>query len=203
MATASRSTITKSSQHQGHTLAYYFMKEEQNTEKNIFHNGQIIKMAGGTIPHAIISNNTSFALKMELRTVAANYIIAGSDLKIHLQAVNKVVYADAIVLFDPPIPSPHSNHAILNPLLIVEVLSRSTSKQDKTSKFYDYQTVDTFREYVLIEQKSVYVEVWFKEYEGDEEVWRKRTETDINKSVLLRSLGISIRLRDIYENINF
>jgi Uma2 family endonuclease len=203
MATASRSTIAKSSPNQVYTLAYYFMKEEQNAEKNIFHNGQIIKMSGGTIPHAIIANNTSFALKMELRRVAANYIIAGSDLKIHLQAVNKVVYADAIVIFDRPIASPNSDHAIINPLVIVEVLSRSTSKHDKTSKFYDYQTVDTFREYVLIEQKAVYVEVWFKELDGDEEIWRKRTETDINKSIVLRSLGVSIRLQDIYENIQF
>jgi Uma2 family endonuclease len=203
MSTAIRSTTTKPSQSQVHTLAHYFMKEEQNAEKHIFHNGQIIKMSGGTIAHAVIANNTSFALKMELRRVAANYIVAGSDLKIHLQAVNKVVYADALVIFDQPIASPNSDHAIINPLVIVEVLSRSTSKHDKTSKFYDYQTVDTFREYVLIEQKSVYVEVWFKELDGEEEIWRKRTETDINKSIMLRSLGVSIHLRDIYENIHF
>jgi Uma2 family endonuclease len=203
MTTATRSNIARPAQSQVHTLAYYFMKEEQNAEKHIFHNGQIIKMSGGTIAHAVIANNTSFALKMELRRVPANYIVAGSDLKIHLQVVNKVVYADALVIFDKPIASPNSDHAIINPLVIVEVLSRSTSKHDKTSKFYDYQTVDTFREYVLIEQKSVYVEVWFKEFDGDEEIWRKRTEIDINKSIMLRSLGISIRLQDIYENIHF
>lgn len=84
--------------------------------------------------------------------------------------------------------------------MIVEVLSKSTRNYDKGKKFKLYETLPSFIEYVLIEQKKPSVESWFRESPNN---WNTIQETDLKKSILLRSLGVSVPLADIYENITF
>ena len=114
--------------------------------------------------------------------------------------MDKSVYPDALVVCQEPEYWAGREDLIVNPLLIVEVLSKSTRKYDKGDKFLLYETLPSFMEYVLIEQNEPHVEAWFQQSPN---TWNKIKETDLTKSIFLRSLGVSVPLSDIYEDIVF
>lgn len=81
---------------------------------------------------------------------------------------------------------------------MVEVLSKSTQKHDRTSKFDLYKSLPSFREYVLIRQDKYEVEIWFRE---EPNLWRETIVTGLAASFLLASVGCRIALADVYEHI--
>jgi Uma2 family endonuclease len=89
---------------------------------------------------------------------------------------------------------------LLNPLVIVEVLSRSTGKYDRGDKFREYTTAPSFKEYILIEQDFCHVESRFRE---ERNLWRDTIVENMAASIELKSIGCSIALSDIYEHIVF
>jgi Uma2 family endonuclease len=89
---------------------------------------------------------------------------------------------------------------LLNPTLIVEVLSKSTQKYDRSGKFDEYKTLPSFLEYVLVRQDICYVETRYREEPG---LWRETVVTDPDGQVHLRSLGCSIPVKGIYKNVVF
>lgn len=94
----------------------------------------------------------------------------------------------------------NQEYLITNPLLVVEVLSRSTQAYDRTTKFDLYKNLPSFKEYVLIDSRKCSVETRFRE---ESDLWRIRTETSMENTVAFHAIGISIALRDIYDNIVF
>ena len=89
---------------------------------------------------------------------------------------------------------------IVNPLLIVEVLSKSTRNYDKDEKFSAYQTIETFQEYILIDQYTMQVEQYFKTGKNS---WTFSEYYDVNETVCLNSIDFEISLEDIYDKVEF
>ena len=125
-------------------------------------------------------------------------MVYNSDQKIYIEAANVVVYPDALVICEKPIFWNGREDLIVNPLVVVEVLSESTRRYDKGDKFLLYKQAPTLREYVTVEQKKPLVESWFR---LEKNTWDNSFQTDISQSFELRSIGVSISLSDIYENI--
>ena len=192
-------TIQKKSE-RIYTLLEYLEREENSVNKHEFHNGKIISMAGGKAKHSEIATNMSHAIKLVIKPLPTKFRVYNSDLKVYIEAENKSVYPDALVVCEEPQYWAGREDLIVNPLLIVEVLSKSTRTYDKGGKFLLYETLPSFMEYVLIEQKEPFVESWFKQSPDN---WHKIKEKGLDSSILLRSLGVSIPLADIYENIDF
>ncbi len=164
------------------SLEKYFQREEKALYKSEFHNGKIIKMPGGTFNHDILGTKATTLLNNFIDDNELNYFVNGSDMKIRIEAFDKVVYPDAAVICEKPIFYDNRKDIIVNPLIIVEVLSDSTDKfdrGDRGDKFEFYRSLETFKEYVLIHQKRKLVTVhtrqndaaWLmREYKGDEAV---------------------------------
>ena len=183
-----------------YTLLEYLEREERSVNKHEFHNGKIIPMAGGKAKHSEIATNMSYAIKLVIKPLPRKFRVYNSDLKVYIESADRSVYPDALVVCQEPEYWNGREDLIVNPLLIVEVLSKSTKKFDKGDKFFLYETLPSFMEYVLIEQDKPHVEAWFQQSPS---VWSKIKETDMAKSILLRSLGVSVPLTDIYEDIVF
>lgn len=183
-----------------YTLHEYLAREERALHKHEFHNGQIIKMAGATTKHNIIATNVMIQLGMQLENATENFTIINSDQKIYIAAVDKVLYPDAVVVFEVPEHWEDTQNLLVNPLLIVEVWSKSTGNYDRNDKFMYYRMLPSFKEYVLIQQDTAKVEAFYK---TTETTWDIMTETDLTKSIQLRSLGISVALQKIYKGIEF
>ena len=87
---------------------------------------------------------------------------------------------------------------LINPILVVEVLSKSTQKYDRTGKFDKYKTLESIREYVLIRQDQCYAEVWYRETPG---LWKETIISDISSVLPLQSVGIELSVQRIYKNV--
>jgi Uma2 family endonuclease len=181
------------------TIEEYLDIERRTGIKHEFYKGKIIPMAGGTIPHNIISINILFGLGLLLDT-NPDYWIFGSDQKIYLPDYEVYVYADALVVSGKPIESDDETSAIVNPILIIEVLSGSTEKYDGGDKFIKYQSLESFKEYVLIRQGKPEVKSFFRE---ENDLWRTKNFEGIENSVYFKSIDVTLPLSRIYKNISF
>jgi Uma2 family endonuclease len=171
-----------------HSLEEYLAMEARSRTKHEFYNGKIVLMADNKYAHNLIAMNSGSELRYLVRSLPQEFIVLSSDQKIYIPAVNDAVYPDAVVICEVPEFWNGREDLLLNPILIVEVLSKSTAKYDRTGKFLLYNQIPSFREYVLIEQKKAHIESWFR-LTPDSDTWDKTTQTDLNKSLLLRSLG--------------
>jgi Uma2 family endonuclease len=183
-----------------YTFEEYLRREEKAVEKHEFYNGKIIKISGGTDIHSQVSANAILALKFVLRPLPKRFSVYTSDLKIYVEPSDIGVYPDALVICEQAQYWNNRHDVIVNPLLIVEVLSPSTQSYDRLGKFELYKLLPSFQEYVLINADKHAVETRFRE---EPDLWRIKTETDINHLVPLRSLGVSVSMADIYEDIVF
>ncbi len=183
-----------------YTFEEYLRREEKSVEKHEFYNGKIIKMPGGTDIHSEIAANVITALKIVVRPLPRKFRVYDSNLKIHIEPTNTGVYPDALIVCEEPQFWQNRRDVIINPLLIVEILSPSTQAYDRLGKFELYKLLPSFQEYVLVNTDKLSVETRFQE---EPNLWRIKMETDIENSVNLRSLGVAISMSDVYENIVF
>lgn len=183
-----------------YTLEEYLLKEERSVSKNEFYNGQIIPMPGAKYNHNKIALNTIIAIDKAISNLETYFEVINSDQKIYIAAANTALYPDAIVICEKPEFCQGRTDLITNPMVIVEVLSRSTRRYDQKDKFALYQLLPSFKEYITIEQHKPHVESWFRQ---DEETWKINRSTELIQSIPIRSLGVELLLSDIYKRIEF
>ncbi len=183
-----------------YTHEEYLRFEEKAKSKNEFYKGLIIPMAGAKATHNEISANVVGALKTILRPMKTLYRVYTSDQKIRIETEDTTVYPDALVICEKPEFWNGREDVIVNPFVIVEVLSKSTQNYDRGEKFMLYQRLPSLREYVVIEQHTPLVESW---YQIEENTWQKTTAQGMEGVLSLRSLGVTLRLDEVYEHIDF
>ena len=183
-----------------YTFEEYLRREEKAVEKHEFYNGKIVKMPGGTDIHSEIAGNIISTIKVAIRPLPRKFKVYTSDLKIRIEPMDIGVYPDALVICEQPEFWENRRDVIINPLVIVEVLSPSTQTYDRLGKFELYKQLPSFQEYVLVNTDKYATETRFQE---EPNLWRIRNETNIDNSVHLYALGVSISMADIYENIVF
>lgn len=179
-----------------YTKEEYFALQEQLEEKIEYHQGRIYAMAGGSPEHNLIGTNMTTALNIVLDD--SKCFVYNGDQQISLAFDDRYVYADAVVVcgeqeFEEPKPL-----KLKNPMLIVEVLSKSTAKHDKTSKFQLYRKIASFKEYVLIHADQITVEAYYWE---EANLWRISSAHKLSDSIYLYSIDKHIAVKDIYKRI--
>ncbi len=183
-----------------YTLEEYLQREEKSQNKHEFIDGQIIRKPMAKGPHNIISVNITTALSNAVENLPLNYVIFSSDQKVYLPSLDESVYPDALAICERPIYWDKDKLLLINPILVVEVLSKSTQSYDRGGKFDKYKTLPTFKEYVLIRQDKCYAEVWFREKPG---LWHETIVTDLESQLPLQSIGVSLSMERLYRNVGF
>ena len=181
-----------------YSLEQYLEKEAKSIDKHEFINGQIIKMPYAKGPHNIISANMMAQLINNTEGLEKNYTVFTSDQKVYFPSIDAGVYADALAVCEEPLYWDDNQLLLINPIVVVEVLSKSTQKYDRTGKFDKYKTLESFKEYVMIRQDECYAEIWYRESPGR---WQETIVTDIKGELPLQSVGISISMERIYRNV--
>lgn len=179
------------------SVAEYIKQEIESNTKYEYHNGKIYALAGGTLNHGLISGNMFSKMMSKLESKNSNCMPFNSDVKLHIDASNSYVYPDSMVVCGDFENSEEDENSIVNPVLIVEVISKSTAEYDRGDKFYLYRQIPTFKEYVLIEQKKHVVDVHFKHENSD--LWRITRYQGLDKIVKLQSIGIEVSMKEIYN----
>lgn len=183
-----------------YTIKEYLSLEDASSEKHEFYNGKIIKMSGAKPNHILIAANIITALNNSLEKKEKEYFVLTSDSKIYNPRLNSFLYPDAVVICETIELYPGSATVITNPLLIVEVLSRSTEEHDRTGKFYDYKLIPSFKEYVLVWQTIPSVTA---SYKIADRTWQDTEAEGLDSSIYLQSIDCSIDLKKIYRGIKF
>ena len=183
-----------------YSLEQYLEKELQAVQKHEFFNGKIILMSGGTYNHNKIATNIISLIDQLIDLQNLNFNVLNSDQKIYIEQENIAVYPDALVILDEPQYWKNRKDLITNPMVIVEVLSKSTLRYDRGEKFILYQNLESFKEYVLIDQNQAHAEIWYRIALN---TWQKTTVSGLDQMVNIRSMGIELNLKDVYKKIDF
>ena len=177
----------------------YIAAEELSEEKHEFHNGKRVTMAGAAKPHTILNISVGAAIINALNDIGDEETeVCSSDLKVFIPAINKAVYPDLTIVQGEAIMK--HKHVIMNPLLLVEILSDSTAAYDRGDKFDYYKTLSSFREYVLVSQNEPLVEVFYLE-NPSEGVWKSSRFEGLDAVISLQSIGRTLKMKDIYRRV--
>lgn len=179
-----------------YTLLEYLNLEPTLEGKFEFHNGEIVAMAGGTLNHSRIISKINRLLGNLLDGTQCENLI---DLKVFIEKFNHGVFPDAMVICGEPEMLGNRNDIIVNPSLVIEVLSKSTESYDRGEKFLRYRSLPSFKEYVLIASDKHLVESFYKE---NSNYWQMRTAIGLDAEIHLFSIDKTITLKDIYENVS-
>jgi Uma2 family endonuclease len=176
----------------------YLELEEAAEYKSEYRDGDIVPMTGGTTNHNKIAGNFYAYLKFALK--GQKYDIYIGDVRLWIPRYRQYTYPDVMVIQGEPIYTGTNTTTVMNPLLIVEVLSKSTKNYDQGDKFLYYRSIPELREYILIDQSQYHVMQYVKTAEGQ---WLF-TEFEAEDSVLsLQSVDFKIAFNDLYERVNF
>ncbi len=174
----------------------YFNMEESAECKHEYYHGEIFAMTGASVNHNLITSNVIVLLGNSLQN--SSCLIFPSDMKIQIDKNNHYAYPDISVICGDIEYAENRNDIIANPVVIFEILSASTKDYDRGSKFTAYRNIASLKEYVLIDQYSVFVEHFFKK-EKDE--WGLKIYKNIADQLNISSIDAVLPLVSVYKNI--
>ena len=178
------------------SLAEYFAQEEQAEDRSEFYEGEIFAMAGGTANHNLITINVTASLRDAVRNKPCKAFMA--DMRLLVKRRQLYTYPDVMVICGPLQYAPGRNDTVTNPVLIVEVLSPSTEAYDRGKKFEFYRTIDSLKEYVLVDQSRLYVERHRPLGLGR---WEMTAFTAPEEALFLESVDVELTLGAIYDGV--
>lgn len=165
----------------------YFDFEVNSDIRHEYINGEIIAMTGGTPEHNEIASILNAALRVSLK--GQPYSIFVADQRLWIPDHNLYTYPDVMVVPRPLQRQEGRTDTITNPVMIAEVLSKSTKSYDQDEKFSAYRTIATFQEYLLVDQYKPQVEQYSKT-ESNKWIFTEYNDTEANISLLSISLKI-------------
>lgn len=178
------------------SLEDYFNLEEYSEIKHEYRDGELIEMTGGTTNHNAIMVAMVAYLFFGLQ--GKNAQVFSGDVRLWIPQHNLFTYPDVMVVSGDVEYYENRQDTILNPSVIVEVLSKSTKAYDKTDKFDYYRSLPSFQEYLVINQYRYSLEQYVKRDEGKWSITYYESEDD---ALNLASMDIELALRDIYANV--
>ncbi|MEA5470471.1 Uma2 family endonuclease [Spirulina sp. 06S082] len=181
-----------------YTPEEYLALEEQAEFKNEYRDGEIVPMTGGTTNHNELAGNFYAYLKFFLKKKP--YRVYMGDVKLWIPSYRQFTYPDIMVIQGKPIYTDKSKTTVMNPMLIVEVLSKSTQNYDRGDKFEYYRSIPEMKEYILIDQKRFYAMQYVK---NDADQWVLSEYTGEESAIALNSLEFEITFSDLYEGVDF
>lgn len=181
-----------------YTPEEYLKLEEKAEYKSEYRDGEIVPMTGGTTNHNKIALNLAASLKIALRR--KNHDVYIGDVRLWIPKYRQHTYPDVMVIQGQPVYTGTSTTTVMNPMLIAEVLSKSTKNYDQGDKFLYYRSIPEFKEYILIDQYQYHVMQYVKTAESQ---W-SFTELENESAILsLQTVDFQIELHDLYEQVNF
>ena len=190
------------------TEAEYLAIERAAEFKSEFFNGEMfpmqgpggpLGMAGATFAHNSVKENLSNALAYARR--GGPFQVLSSSMRVTVKPTGLYTYPDILVVCgQPQFPDAESTDVLLNPAVIIEVLSPSTEKYDRGAKFRHYQQLPSLKEYVLVAQDEPVCERFVRQ---PDDSWLLTTVTGLTNSLAFATVEASVPLTEIYSGITF
>ncbi len=176
----------------------YLEAERKAVEKHELMNGKIITMQGASLRHNRIVKNLISSIDAKLKGGGCE--VFPSDLRVNIPATNSFCYPDLTIVCGKPELLDEQFDNLLNPSVIIEVLSPSTESYDRGNKFFTYQLIPSLKEYILVDSADAAVQTIVKKDDG---LWKFDTLTGMAAILTLATIDQQILLSDIYRNVEF
>ena len=176
----------------------YLAIEREADFRSEFLDGEMFAMAGGTANHNVVIGN----LRAELRNrfKGRPCLTYSENLRVQIPATGLYTYPDLAALCGPPSFLDLGRDTLLNPQLVVEVLSLKTEAFDRGQKFAHYRSIPSLLEYVLVSQREPLVERFTRQADGS---WNLVVFSGLDATVYFESVDAVVPLAEIYENVEF
>lgn len=178
----------------------YLDLEEAADYKSEYYQGEMFAMSGAGWNHNLIAMHIGAELDRQLR--GRPCYVATSDMRLYSPVTDLFTYADIVVTCNEPdlFQKGRRTATLLNPTVIVEVLSPTTEGYDRGRKFEHYKSIDTVREYLLVSSDRVSVTLYRRQ---PDDSWLLVVATALDSAIDLESCGCRLLLRDLYEKVEF
>ncbi len=177
---------------------YLAVERDSVDEKHEFVAGHVYAMTGASYNHNLIVVNLTIELGAQLK--GRPCAVLNNDMRLRIEAADACKYPDIVALCDEPRFHDGRRDVLMNPALVIEVLSPSTEAYDRGGKFAIYRTLPSLHEYVLIAQDCFSVEVFTRQ--GDNR-WLLSAFNQPDDEILFESIQCRVRLGDIYQKVRF
>ena len=182
-----------------YTLEEYLALEQSSNERYEYWDGEVFCMSGASESHAQIEGNIYLAFRLGLRGRECRVFPA--NMRIRVPSHPPYRYADVSALCGrATFEQVGGVDVLINPELIVEVLSDSTEAYDRGDKFTHYKSIPTFTEYLLVAQRRAHITHYWKQNDG---AWSYEEINDLSARVLLLSLDCGLDLSEVYQDVTF
>lgn len=180
------------------SIEEYLEAEETSTEKHEYYAGEVFAMAGAGYNHNLIVRNSLSAIDNFLKGKPCN--VFPSDLKVHIESNSLFTYPDLSVICGEPQFWDGRTDTVLNPSLLIEVLSKSTHQYDKLEKFHLYRDIPSLKEYIVIYSWEMRLEQYVKKSTNE---WLLTEFRLPGEQVRFSSIECSIPLQEFYRDVDF
>ncbi|MFO0999343.1 MAG: Uma2 family endonuclease [Planctomycetaceae bacterium] len=180
------------------TRQEYLLRERQASIKSEFYQGEIFAMGCGSANHSLIAANFIGEARNALKEKPCT--VFNSDLRVQVQATGLYTYPDATIVCGEQLFDDDYRDTLLNPTVIVEVLSDSTEKYDRGKKSNHYRQIASLKELILIAQDRPQVERFTRQPNGE---WLFHEQKELSAEFELKSLGISVAMSELYRGVKF
>ena len=170
----------------------YLTFERKAIIKHEYRRGHIVAMSGASFAHNFITLDTATRLNIQL--FGSECQVAASDMRIKETQTNSYFYPDVVVFCGEPISEDEDFDTLLNPTVIIEVLSPSTETYDRGEKFEHYKQIESLKEYILISQDKISLEHFLRQNQQ----WQRTEYCKVGDVVLLSSIDCELHLREVY-----
>jgi Uma2 family endonuclease len=181
------------------TMEEYIEFDKNNEGRWEYFDGEVIDMAGGTLNHNQIASNISRVLGNKLEDKGCRALT--SDMRLKVPKALPYRYPDVVVVCGEPIlDAIQGQEMLVNPVLIIEVLSPSTAQYDYSVKFIAYQSIESFREYLLVAQDRPQLTQYVRRPDGQ---WLRRDIEGMESLVKFASVDCELNFVEIYSMVKF
>lgn len=178
------------------TEAEYLDYERSQPEKHEFHGGEVLSLAGASRQHSLLGTNTSGLLYNQLRKRPCR--LFSSDMRVRVGPWRSYFYPDLVVVCGEERYADDEQDTLLNPTLIIEILSPTTERYDRGEKFERYRGLESLREYVLINQERTIIERYLRQ---PDDQWLYTSALGLEAVMELASIGARLPLAEVYEGV--
>lgn len=180
------------------TPAEYLEFERKSEERHEYFDGEIFAMSGAKRRHHVVAWNIGGELRQKLK--GKNCEAYPSDMRVFIPETGLYTYPDLVVVCGEPKFQDNVFDTLLNPILLIEVLSESTESYDRGKKFQHYRSIKSLREYVLVSQDEARIEKYLKQGDG---FWVLSEAVGLDSKIKFDAIDCVIELREVFDKIDF
>jgi len=174
----------------------YLAMEREATDRHEYYKGEVFLMSGASFKHNVIEDNIRVLIGSHLK--GKNCRSFGSNLRVHIPSNTLYTYPDVLIVCDEPKFADDVFDTLLNPSVLMEILSPSTANYDRGTKWDLYREIESLKEYILLDSTAVHLVHYTKNSDG---TWTLSELKSKEQSFTMPTIGLQLSMADVYDGV--